>query len=99
MATTSRALCGLLLVWLNQPDVLEKVQTEIDTVIGQRLPLLSDRSKCPFIESMILELLRYISHTPLAVPHETMEDTEVQGYFIPKGTQVKIIVMKQKCVD
>jgi len=88
MSTTSRALCALLLVWLNQPDVLEKVQTEIDNVIGQRLPRLSDRLSCPFTESMILELLRYISHAPLAIPHETTKDTEVQGYFIPKGTQI-----------
>jgi len=88
MTTTSRALCGLILIWINQPSVIEKAQLEIDQQIGQGLPRLSERPKCPFIESMILELLRYISHVPISVPHETIKDTSVQGHFIPKGTQV-----------
>ena len=34
------------------------------------------------------ELLRYISHVPMLVPHATMEDTALDGYTIPKDTQV-----------
>ena len=36
----------------------------------------------------VYELLRYISHTPVLVPHATMKDTSLGGYPIPKGTQV-----------
>ena len=36
----------------------------------------------------MLELLRYISHIPILVPHAAMRDTVLGGYAIPKDTQV-----------
>ena len=36
----------------------------------------------------VYELLRYISHAPVLVPHATMKDTSLGGYPMPKGTQV-----------
>ena len=40
------------------------------------------------------ELLRYISHVPMLVPHATMEDTTLGGYTIPKDTQVMAFLLK-----
>ena len=37
---------------------------------------------------VILELLRYISHVPLLLPHMTTKTTTINNYLIPKGTQV-----------
>ena len=88
MQTTSRAVYALLLVWLHKPKIQEMAQQEIDQVIGERLPRLSDRIRCPFIESMTLEILRYISHVPTSIPHAAVVDTTLQGYHIPKGTEV-----------
>ena len=42
----------------------------------------------PYVEATILELLRYKTLAPLALPHRTMNDTEIGGYFIPGGTTV-----------
>jgi len=42
----------------------------------------------PYVEATILELLRYKTLGPFALPHRTLKDTEVGGYFIPGGTTV-----------
>ena len=52
-----------------------------------------DISRCPercvlgidslrYVEATILELLRYKTLGPMALPHRTMKDTELDGYFI-----------------
>jgi len=42
----------------------------------------------PYVEATILELHRYKTLVLFAVPHQTLKDTEVDGYFIPAGTTV-----------
>ena len=44
--------------------------------------------RLPYVEATILELLRYKTLVPLGAPHCTLKDTEVGGYFIPRGTWV-----------
>ena len=34
------------------------------------------------------ELIRYLSHAPIGLPHLATEDTHIDQYFIPKNTQV-----------
>ncbi len=55
---------------------------------GERQPVLKDRSKLPYIDAVLMETLRYMSHVPLSVPHNTTKDTTLGGYQIPKNTQV-----------
>jgi len=44
--------------------------------------------RLPYVEATILELLRYKTVVPLGITHSTLNDTEVGGYFIPRGTTV-----------
>jgi cytochrome P450 len=37
---------------------------------------------------MLLEVYRYSALLPLNLPHCTMEDTTLRGFFIPKGTTI-----------
>jgi len=48
---------------------------------------LSD-DRLPYVEATILELFRYKTLVPMVV-HCTLKDTEVGGYFVPKGTMVR----------
>lgn len=74
---------------LNQPEVYKKMQFEVDEVVGDsRLPTLDDRVKLPYIEAAIREGLRIDTVVPSAVPHTALEDTELEGYSIPKGTTI-----------
>ena len=34
------------------------------------------------------ELLRYLSHAPIGLPHLAVEDTNIDQYLIPKNIQV-----------
>jgi len=48
--------------------------------------LFDDR--LPYVEATILELFRYKTVVPV-IMHCTLKDTEVGGYFVPKGTMVR----------
>uniref|UniRef100_A0A8C5P9M9 Cytochrome P450 2U1 n=1 Tax=Leptobrachium leishanense TaxID=445787 RepID=A0A8C5P9M9_9ANUR len=86
--TTNTILWSLLYMCLHK-DVQEKVQAEIDTVIGRdRPPSLTDKAHMPFTEATIMEVQRMTVVVPLSVPHMTSESTVFQGYTIPKDTVV-----------
>uniref|UniRef100_A0A5F9CU18 unspecific monooxygenase n=1 Tax=Oryctolagus cuniculus TaxID=9986 RepID=A0A5F9CU18_RABIT len=74
-----------LLLFLKHPDVTEKVQAEIDRVIGpKRLPALEDRAKMPYTDAVIHEIQRYSDLTPIGVPHSVIKDTHFRGYHLVK---------------
>ncbi|XP_067625773.1 probable cytochrome P450 304a1 [Eurosta solidaginis] len=71
------------------PDVMKRMQLEIDEVVGRgRLPTLEDRKSLHYTEAAIRECLRIETLVPSDVPHKTLEDTELLGYKIPKDTVV-----------
>uniref|UniRef100_A0A7N4PMV6 Cytochrome P450 n=1 Tax=Sarcophilus harrisii TaxID=9305 RepID=A0A7N4PMV6_SARHA len=87
MATTSTTLQWALLLLLHHPDVQQKVQEEVDQVIGRdRKPTMKDQAHMHFTNAVIHEVQRFSDIIPLGIPHMTSRDTEIQGFFIPKGT-------------
>ncbi len=86
--TSKGALVAMFLAFLHHPHVQENIYHEIDAKIGSRDPVLEDRTSLPYTEATILELLRFISHAVLGVPHMCREDITVRGYFIPKNSMV-----------
>ncbi|KAI0697653.1 cytochrome P450 [Cerioporus squamosus] len=69
------------------PDVLNKAQAELDTVVGpNRLPDWDDQASLPYVNAIVKETLRWQNVLPLSVPHCTTADDEFHGYFIPAGT-------------
>ncbi|KAK3603399.1 hypothetical protein CHS0354_009380 [Potamilus streckersoni] len=89
--TTATAMTCLLLILIHLPEVQDRLQAELDTVVGrERTPCLADRAAMPYLEACLLELLRYISHVPLAVPHSTISDTFIEGQKITADTTIYI---------
>ncbi|XP_053886393.1 cytochrome P450 2D15-like isoform X2 [Malaclemys terrapin pileata] len=87
--TTSTTLRWALLYMLLHPDIQCKVHEEIDKVIGRdRSPKMEDQANMPYTNAVIHETQRYGDIVPAGLPHMTYRDTELQGYFIPKGTTV-----------
>ncbi|CAE6458350.1 unnamed protein product [Rhizoctonia solani] len=65
--TSTLTLVWFVLAMALYPEVQAKAQQEIDTIIGHnRLPNFSDRTKLPYIERLLLEVLRWQPGIPLA---------------------------------
>ncbi|XP_070574353.1 cytochrome P450 2U1-like isoform X1 [Ptychodera flava] len=87
--TTSGALCWAFLYMAVHTDVQEKVQKEIEDVIGSTRPATySDKTSMPYTAATIKEILRLANVTPYAVPRCTSADTTLYQYVIPKGTMI-----------
>uniref|UniRef100_A0A671NT83 Uncharacterized protein n=1 Tax=Sinocyclocheilus anshuiensis TaxID=1608454 RepID=A0A671NT83_9TELE len=87
--TTSSTVRQALLLMMKHPDVQERVQKEIDEVVGQdRWSSVEDRQNLPYTDAVIHEIQRNMDLAPIAVPHKMMCDTEYNGYVIPKGVMV-----------
>uniref|UniRef100_A0A8D0H9Z3 Cytochrome P450 family 2 subfamily J member 2 n=1 Tax=Sphenodon punctatus TaxID=8508 RepID=A0A8D0H9Z3_SPHPU len=85
--TTSTTIRWALLHMAMHPDIQERVQAEIDTVIGQsRQPAMDDRDSMPYTNAVIHEVQRFSSIVPLNVPRMTTKDTTLAGFCLPKGT-------------
>jgi len=51
------------------PDIVRRVQSEIDAVTGRdRLPTFDDRPRLPFVDAVSKEVLRWRPVTPLGAP-------------------------------
>ncbi|XP_013395439.1 cytochrome P450 1A1 [Lingula anatina] len=87
--TVSVTLTWALLYMIMDPKIQERLQNEVDDVIGPaRNPRLDDMGSLPYTEAFILETLRKSSIAPLSLPHATTKDTTLYGYHIPRGTWV-----------
>ncbi|KAJ0008635.1 hypothetical protein NQD34_016050 [Periophthalmus magnuspinnatus] len=87
--TTSTSLQWTLIYLIKHPEVQEKVQEEIDSVIGQnRLPTMADRANLPYTDAVVHEIQRIGNIVPLNGMRMASKDTTLGGYFIPKGTSI-----------
>ncbi|CAJ0965916.1 unnamed protein product [Ranitomeya imitator] len=66
----------------------EKVQCEIENVIGSAQPQVEHRKEMPYTDAVIHEIQRFGDIVPGSLPHSTTKDITFRGYFLPKGTTV-----------
>ncbi|KAM9849269.1 LOW QUALITY PROTEIN: uncharacterized protein ACBR49_008525 [Aulostomus maculatus] len=87
--TSSKTLQWGLIYLIKNPQIQDKVQAEIDGVIGAtRRPTMADRPNLPYTDAVIHEIQRMGNIVPLNGPRRATRDTSLGGYFIPKGTCV-----------
>nr|AUX14901.1 cytochrome p450 CYP2P16 [Kryptolebias marmoratus] len=85
--TTTTTLHWGLLYMIYYPHIQERVQAEIDAVIGpSRQPSISDREDMPYTDAVIHEIQRMGNIIPLNLPRIANKDTNLDKYSIPKGT-------------
>ncbi|EGN97597.1 hypothetical protein SERLA73DRAFT_75262 [Serpula lacrymans var. lacrymans S7.3] len=87
--TTTSTFVNFVLAMVLYPDVQERAQAEIDSVMdGNRLPNFDDRDSLPYVEAILRESFRWHPVFPLGVAHAAVSDDIYEGYHIPKGATV-----------
>ncbi|MEM8858864.1 MAG: cytochrome P450 [Chloroflexota bacterium] len=88
--TTAMTLLWLLNVVATNPLIRQKLQAEIDTVLGDRSATLEDLDKMPYTHQVIQETLRYYPSVYVTL-REAKEDDELTAdgvtYPVPAGRQ------------
>ena len=89
--TTTSTIRWAILYLLHFPNIKLKLQAAIDNVVPDGgMPTLADKSKLPYVEAFIMEVLRFANIVPMSTPHAVVDDRDIEfeGYRIPKGTAV-----------
>ncbi|KAL5053398.1 hypothetical protein RYX36_034080 [Vicia faba] len=74
---------------LKNPRVMEKVQTELKTIVGMKRKVEeSDLDKLEYLDMVIKESFRLHPPGPLLIPHQSIEDCMVGEFFIPKKSRI-----------
>ncbi|EOY20997.1 Cytochrome P450 superfamily protein, putative isoform 2 [Theobroma cacao] len=74
---------------LKHPRVMFSLQQELETVVGRsRMVEESDLPQLTYLDVVVKESLRLHPVGPLLIPHESMEDITIDGYFIPKKSRI-----------
>lgn len=86
--TTATTLKWGLLLMAKYPHIQDKVQEEIDSVVGSRQVRVDDRKNLPYTDAVIHETQRLANIVPMSLPHKTSRDVTFKGFLIKKDTTV-----------
>ncbi|KAJ1261741.1 hypothetical protein BS78_09G054500 [Paspalum vaginatum] len=76
---------------MNKPEVMDQAMNELDAVVGKdRLVQECDIPRLNYLKACIREAFRLHPYNAFILPHVSMEDTTVSGYFVPKGSHVLV---------
>jgi len=87
--TTANALTAVFYLLSEHPSILERLHIEVDQVLEGRIIKADDLSKLTLSCNVILESMRL--YPPIwAMIRNSVEDDEIEGYSIPKGSSIVI---------
>ncbi|KAI1291034.1 Cytochrome P450 2A9 [Halotydeus destructor] len=86
--TSSETIYWAFYFLAKYPVVQEKVQRELDDVIGSRAIAMADRTRLPYTLAFIEETQRVACLLPTGITREVVASTEICGTNIPKGSYV-----------
>lgn len=87
--TAAAAMKSFLLAMVLHPSTFKTLQVEIDGVVGDRPPDISDLPRLPCLRAAIKETLRWRPLPPNGVAHKSTKDDIYGDFFIPAGTIVQ----------
>nr|CAD1826107.1 unnamed protein product [Ananas comosus var. bracteatus] len=71
---------------LKQPEIFAKATEELDRVIGRdRWVEEKEVHKLPYVEAIVKETMRLHPVAPMLVPRLSREDSQINGYDIPRA--------------
>jgi cytochrome P450 len=92
MDTSTTAIEWALSELMKNPQVMKKVQKELEDVVGlERMVEESDLDGLEYLDMVLKETFR-LHPLPLLLPHEAMEACTVNGFHIPKKSRIMVNV-------
>lgn len=85
--TTALALSFALLLLARNPKVQTRLREEIDGVLGKRRACMDDVAELPYTDAVIKEAMRILPPVYM-FGREALEDLEIGGWWVRRGTQV-----------
>ncbi|XP_053377404.1 cytochrome P450 2H1-like [Mercenaria mercenaria] len=89
-STVAETLKVILLYLIRNPEIQEKMYSEISELIGKDPPMLRDRKKLPYVQAVIHEGIRILHVAPFGLPRSVTSDVEFRGHLIPKNCTVLV---------
>ena len=92
VSTSASTMIWAMTELIRNSRVMKKVQDEIWTTLGDKKESRTeeDLNKLHYFKLMVKEIFRLHPAAPLLLPRETMSHIKIQGYDIPKKTQILI---------
>nr|XP_043633901.1 7-ethoxycoumarin O-deethylase-like [Erigeron canadensis] len=89
--TTSNSLEWAVAELLRNPHIRVKAKDELKEVIGKgKIVEEKDLPKLPYLQCIVKETLRIHPPIPFLVPRRVDNEVKINGYIVPKGTQVLV---------
>lgn len=89
--TTAAVLTWTFYLLAQKPEVVKRLQQEIDSVLGDRLPTMEDMRSLKFTMRVINESMRLYPQPPVLIRRALQEDV-FDSYTVPKGSDLFISV-------
>ena len=89
--TTSSTLEWAMAELLHNPEKLLKARVELLQTIGKDKQVKeSDISRLPYLQAVVKETFRLHPAVPFLLPRRVEEDTDIEGFTVPKNAQVLV---------
>ncbi|KAH9945402.1 cytochrome P450, partial [Epithele typhae] len=91
--TVAATLHTFFLAMLLHPEVLARARQELEAAIGTtRLPSFDDIDAVPYLDAVVMEVIRWQPAVPMVIPHKLCADDTYKGYHLEKGSVVTVNV-------
>jgi cytochrome P450/ubiquinone/menaquinone biosynthesis C-methylase UbiE len=87
--TTAITLTWAWYLLSQHPEIAARMEREIDTVLGGRIPTIADLPSLPYTLQVFEESMRLYPSAPI-IPRLTSEATTLGGYELPAGSRVLV---------
>lgn len=87
--TTAAALSWTWYLLCQHPEIYQRVQREVDTVLQGRTPTYADLERLPYCLQVFKEVLRLYPPSYVICRH-TLDDIEIDGYRVSKGWTILV---------
>ena len=78
---------------IKHPSVMQKVQSEIDNVVGKDNKVIEDDiPKLHYLQAVVKEMFRLHPPGPVLMPRESHTACKIAGYEIPANTRMFVNV-------